>query len=56
MSSPAITIPETAPVIDIIQLFSRHAVNRVPVVDATGRIRGMVTQADLLKAPLSLSS
>jgi CBS domain-containing membrane protein len=56
MSSPAITITETAPVIDIIQLFSRHAVNRVPVVDATGRIRGIVTRADLLKTPLLLSS
>jgi CBS-domain-containing membrane protein len=56
MSSPAITITETTPVIDIIQLFSRHAVNRVPVVDAAGHICGIITRADLLKITLSLRS
>jgi CBS domain-containing protein len=56
MSSPAITITETTPVIDIIQLFSRHAINRVPVVDAAGHICGIITRADLLKTPLLLRS
>ena len=54
MSSPAITITETTPVIDIIKLFSRHTINRLPVVDEIGRLRGIVTRADLLKIPLSL--
>ena len=56
MSSPPITITETAPVIDIIKLFSRHTINRLPVVDEIGRLRGIVTRADLLKIPFSLRS
>lgn len=56
MSSPAITITETTPVIDIIKLFSRHTINRLPVVDEIGRLRGIVTRADLLKIPFSLRS
>jgi CBS domain-containing membrane protein len=55
MSSPAITITKTASVIDIINLFAQHTINRVPVVDDTGRICGIVTRSDLLKVPVSLS-
>jgi len=56
MSSPAITITETTPVVDIINLFSRHTINRVPVVNEAGRLCGIVTRSDLLKIPLSLRS
>jgi CBS domain-containing membrane protein len=55
MSSPAITVTESASVIDIITLFNRHAINRVPVVDDTGRIRGIITRSDILKVPASLT-
>jgi CBS-domain-containing membrane protein len=53
MSSPAITITETTPVVDIINLFSRHTINRVPVVNEAGRICGIVTRSDLLKISVS---
>jgi len=56
MSSPAITITETTTVVDIINLFSEHAINRVPVVDESGGLCGIITRADLLKTPLSLLS
>jgi CBS domain-containing protein len=56
MSSPAITITKTTSAIDIINLFKKHAINRVPVVDNAGCICGIITRADLLKVPVLLAS
>ena len=54
MSYPAITVTEATLVMDIIALFSRHAINRVPVVDAAGRLCGIITRADLFNVAPSL--
>jgi CBS domain-containing protein len=56
MSSPAITITRAASVIDVVNLFAKHTINRVPVVDNAGGLCGIITRADLLKIPLSLRS
>ena len=53
MSAPAITVgPETS-VRDIAALFMARGINRVPVVDETGRLLGIVSRADLLRAGLA---
>jgi CBS domain-containing protein len=53
MSAPAITVgPETS-VRDIAALFTTRGINRAPVVDETGRLLGIVSRADLLRAGLA---
>lgn len=44
-----VTIPDTASVPDAIALLRRHGVRRLPAVDATGNLAGIVTQDDLLR-------
>jgi len=56
MTAPAITVVETASVIDIIKTFKKHAINRVPVVDQNGRLRGIITRANLLRVPAGLEA
>ncbi|WP_449064073.1 CBS domain-containing protein [Planomonospora algeriensis] len=49
MSSPAVTTrPQTA-VVYAMRLMDEHGVRRLPVVDADGRIEGIVSRQDLLK-------
>lgn len=48
MSSPAVTVTEDTPVLEIAALFKEKAVNRVPVLDAQGRLSGIVSRGDLL--------
>jgi CBS domain-containing protein len=60
MSSPAITVaprvfavtPETR-VRDLAELFAARHINRAPVTDADGRLVGIVTRGDLVKATLA---
>jgi len=54
MTSPAITVGELTPVFDLANVFSLKAINRVPVTDADGRIVGIVSREDLVKAQLLL--
>jgi len=56
MTAPAITVAETASVIDVIKTFKKHAINRVPVVDQNGRLRGIITRANLLRVPAGLEA
>jgi CBS domain-containing protein len=49
MASPAICVEEDAPIIDAAKLISEHRIKRV-VVTRDGRIAGVVTRADLLRA------
>lgn len=50
MSAPAITVgPETL-VVDIAALFTARGINRAPVVDKEGRLLGIVSRADLVRA------
>jgi CBS-domain-containing membrane protein len=56
MTAPAITVAETASVIDVIKTFKKHAINRVPVVDQNGRLHGIITRANLLRVPAGLEA
>ncbi|HRQ48013.1 MAG TPA: HPP family protein [Rhodocyclaceae bacterium] len=48
MSTPAITLCEEAHVTELFALFSDNGINHVPIVDAAGKLAGIVTRLDLL--------
>jgi CBS-domain-containing membrane protein len=48
MSSPAVTINEDTPVLEITRIFKEKNINRAPVLDAQGRLSGIVSRGDLL--------
>ncbi len=50
MSSPALTVPADAPISDAIRLMMAHRIKRIPVVDAGGRLVGLVGRAAVLAA------
>lgn len=52
MSSPALTVGPEASVKEIAALFTEKGINRVPVTDATGRLLGLVSRGDLIKAAM----
>jgi CBS domain-containing protein len=47
MSSPAVTIKEDASIDEAVRLMSDRQLRRLPVVDAQGKLIGIVAQADL---------
>ena len=49
MSSPAITVTETATVAEAARIMDRHRVKRLPVLDGTGRLVGIMSRADVLR-------
>jgi CBS domain-containing protein len=49
MAAPVITVPLGTPVATAARLMVRMGVKRLPVVDARGRLAGIVTRSDLLK-------
>ena len=49
MTSPAITVLESAAVKDAIQLLERHSIAALPVVDDSGRLVGVVSEADVIR-------
>ncbi len=53
MSRPAITVLPELPVPDALNLMHSEHIRRFPVVDKRGRLVGMVTEQDLLKASAS---
>jgi CBS domain-containing membrane protein len=50
MSSPAVTVKEETPVMEVADLFTQRGVNRVPVVDANGRMVGIVSRGDVVRS------
>lgn len=50
MSAPPVTVGEDTPVRDIAALFTARRINRVPVTDPEGRLRGLVSRADLIRS------
>jgi CBS domain-containing protein len=48
MTKPAVTIREDATVADAARLMQSHRVKQLPVVDGVGRLRGIVSRADVL--------
>ncbi|MFC5786724.1 CBS domain-containing protein [Streptomyces aureus] len=49
MTAPAITVHPDAPLPQAARLMANHRVKRLPVVDANGTLKGIVSRADLLK-------
>jgi CBS-domain-containing membrane protein len=50
MSAPAVTITEDRPVAEAAATMIQERVNRLPVVDEDGRLVGIVSRADLVRA------
>ena len=50
MSSPAVTVKEETPVMEVASLFTQRGVNRVPVVDGKGRMVGIVSRGDIVRS------
>jgi CBS domain-containing membrane protein len=53
MSAPAVTVSPTTRVKDLAELFAARHINRAPVTDAEGRLVGIVSRGDLVKATLA---
>lgn len=51
MASPAVTVQESTSTREITEIFFARAINRVPVIDGAGTLAGIVSRADLLRAP-----
>ncbi|MEU1406747.1 CBS domain-containing protein [Streptomyces sp. NPDC005728] len=49
MSSPAITVHANATLAEAARIMAREKVKRLPVVDETGLLEGVISRADLLK-------
>ena len=45
-----VTVRENTPREEVLQILHRHRIEKVPIVDAEGRLRGMVTVKDIQKA------
>lgn len=52
MSSPAYSVHEDAPVAEALRLMATSKVTGLPVIDSSGRVVGIISEADLLKADL----
>jgi CBS domain-containing protein len=50
MTSPVVTLLTDAPIADAVRLMMAHRIKRIPVVDADGRLVGMVGRAEVLAA------
>jgi CBS domain-containing protein len=50
MSTPPVTIDEETTVTEIARLFAQKNINRVPVVDREGNLRGIVSRGDIVRA------
>ena len=52
MSSPAVTVAPDTPVRDIATLLTQKGINRVAVTDPDGRLLGLVSRGDIVKATM----
>jgi len=50
MAAPAITVREDTSTLEIMRIFTTMRINRVPVVDGSGKLAGIVSRADILRA------
>ena len=49
MTTDVVAVPPDAPFKDVVATLAAHDISGVPVVDGTGRVLGVVTEADLLR-------
>ena len=52
MTSPAIVVREDATVFEISNIFTQKNINRVPVTDREGKLLGIVSRADIVRAAM----
>ncbi len=52
MNSPAVTVAPDTPVKDIAMLLTQKSINRAPVTDPDGRLLGLVSRGDIVKATM----
>lgn len=52
MNSPAVTVAPDTPVKDIALLLTQKSINRVAVTDPAGRLLGLVSREDIVKATM----
>jgi CBS domain-containing membrane protein len=52
MTSPAVTVRETASLAEIAELLAGRKINRLPVTDQDGRLQGILTRNDIVNATL----
>ncbi|HHY36330.1 MAG TPA: CBS domain-containing protein [Firmicutes bacterium] len=50
MAKKVITVKEDTPGLEVARIMNRKKINRVPVVDAAGKLVGLITRADLVRA------
>jgi CBS domain-containing protein len=49
MTADVVTVPPSTPVIAMARLLAERGISAVPVVEADGRVAGIVTEADLIR-------
>lgn len=50
MTTPAITVREGTSTLEIMEILNTRGINRVPVLDGAGKLAGIVSRGDLLRA------
>jgi CBS domain-containing protein len=50
MSSPAITVRETTGLAEVVELMTSRGIKSLPVVDDAGRVLGMISRSDVVRA------
>lgn len=50
MTSPAITTSPETPVLDVANIMAQRGINRVPIIDGNGKLVGIVSREDIVKA------
>jgi len=53
MNSPAVSVAPNTPVRDITMLLTQRGINRVAVTDPAGRLLGLVSRGDIVKATMA---
>lgn len=48
MSKTVISVNENSSFHDVVTLMKEHKINRIPVIDEDGRLKGLITRTDLL--------
>jgi CBS domain-containing protein len=56
MSAEVVSASPPEPVSDVVRAMEKHRIKRLPVVDATGRLVGIISRADLMHALLNALS
>ncbi|MFC3028331.1 MULTISPECIES: CBS domain-containing protein [Roseomonadaceae] len=49
MTAEVVTVPPATPVLSIARLLAERGISAVPVLDGTGKLLGIVTEADLIR-------